>query len=71
MDGKLFVVGKSNIAKKLGCGKYTVIEYIKHESLPAFQEIDNGPWKITIEALREWSAEYQARKTLQKTLVKS
>lgn len=63
MDGQLFIVGKDNIALKLGCGKYTVIHYIRHEGLPAFQEIPFGPWKITVEALRIWSAEYQARKT--------
>jgi len=69
MGDQIFIIGKENIALRLGCAKHTVLRHIKEDGLPAFR--DNGPYKITDEALRQWSADYQARKGCLKTLVKS
>ena len=68
VNDKLFIVGKKDIALRLGCSKQQVVKYIRHEGLPVIQDKPGSWYRITREALEKWCQEYQKRKQLKNTL---
>ena len=51
----------SQIAERLGVKRKTALKWIKKEGLPAFQQCEYGPWRITETSLLNWLNSFEKK----------